>query len=672
MPAQPVDLALYASSNTGAALDTLANAFDATWQDAQNEMGTWSFKLPLSDPAVSACTFGRIVRFGLGGAARFAGVIDRVRRTPVSESDEGAESVTVSGRGMLVELAEAKVRAKPASSDAPGAIADIAPAIDERPMDWYGLDYDRSTGWSLATKLADHGETSSVWPGLPGGMRNLGADWIWSASPGPNNEFRFFYQWVNLSAGGYVLDFAAYDAAAYINGKRMGSNASYGEKQRVEFTVVNAGYILLCFEAEKRGAADAGLIWQITAGPEGPLVAASSTAMRVRPPSGDYMTATEILLKLKADHPSLNDWTFDFTATADTDSNDVSGTSAVTARIGDDSVWDILKALSDVYIDFDCSASTKTLKVWEKGTHTTTPTVTLTAGQSTAGIANPSIVNISELEWEKRRAPFNALLVRYDAGWFERPAVLPAEPRWEVLGVPHITSGAIAIEFADALLSSVGVDVDVATFKQLRDMPNADVPYVGYNKWSSLAVPQASNLNATTLTPVKAITCRMDAEGMLDDVIVECGSYVEDAGTRVQRWIARSTRGGLSGQSQVAQGINRAEPTASPPLNQTEIVLFDAIGQSAGASVSRTMPGKGLVHKVLARVNDGTGGTSNVDVTIGTTTVNLTGTTAAGFQLLDIDETVDEVFDPRTVATLDLNTVGHQQITVYAAVSQSR
>lgn len=661
MPAQPVDLALYASDNTGTAIDTLANAFDATWQDAVNEMGTFSFKLPLSDSAVSACTFGRIVRFGLGGAARFAGVIDKVRPTPISTGDEGAESVTVSGRGMLVELDEAKTRAKPAASDAPGAIADISPAIDDRPMDWYGMDYDRSSGWSAATKLADHGETSSVWPGLPGGMRNLGADWIWSASPGVSDEFRFFYQWVNLSAGGYVLDFAAYDAACYINGRRFGSNAAYGEKQRVEFTVVNGGYVLLCFEAEKRGAADAGLIWQITEGPEGALAAASSTSMYVRAASGDYMTATEILLALKSDHASLNDWTFDFTATLDTDGNSVSGTSAVTARVGDDSLWDILQALSDVYIDFDCSAATKTLKVWEKGTHTTTPTTTFAAG-----------TNIAELEWEKRRAPFNALQVRYDAGWFERPAVLPSEPRWEVLGIPHITSGAIAIEFADALLAKVGVDVDVATFRHLRDMEDADLPYVGYDKWSSVAVPNWSNLSTTTNTPVKAITCRMDENGMLDDVIVECGSYVEDAGTRVQRWIARSTRGGLSGQTQTAQGITRADETRTAPLNQTEVVLFDAIGQVDGASSSRTMPGKGLVHKLIARVNDAAGGTSEVDVTIGSTTVTLSGTTAAGFQLLDIDEGVDVVFDPRTVATLDLTTVGHGQITVYAAISESR
>ena len=678
MPAQPVDLALYNTANT-TLVDTLANAFDATWQDAVNEMGTFSFKLPLTDSAVAACTFGRIVRFGLGGSARFAGVIDKVRPTPVNQGDEGgAESVTVSGRGMLVELDEAKTLPKPAASDAPGTIADIFPPIDDRPMQWYGMNFDRSSGWVASTKRGDHGETSAVSPGLPGNMRVLGADWIWSADdPGPEDDFLNFYEWVYLDAGFYCLDFCAYDAACYINGRRHPRNCAYNaEAETVEFTVINAGYILLCFEADLRDPTgyDEGLIWQITDGQEGALVYASSTAMKVygTPNAALFMTAGEILLALKSDHASLNDWTFDFTATLDSDGNSLASTTAVDARIGDDSLWDVLQALAEVYIDFDVSASSKTLRIWNKGTHTTTPTVTWVAGDSTAGLADPSTVNLAELEWEKRRAPFNALAVRYESGWFTRPAVLPSEPRWGSLGIPHVASGAVAIDFADAVLDKVGVDVDVATFRQLRDMANADLPYVGYDKFSSLAVPNWSNLNATTSTPVKAITCSMDDEGNLDDVIVECGSYVEDAGTRVQRWIARSTRGGLGGLVQMAQGVSSVQQQRAPGLNYTEIVLFDAINQAAGASVSRTMPGKGLVHKLIARTNDAAGGTSSVDVTIGATTVTLSGTNSAGFQLLDIDEGLGIVFDPRTTATIELTTVGHDQITVYAAVSETR
>ena len=89
-------------------------------------------------------------------------------------------------------------------------------------------------------------------------------------------------------------------------------------------------------------------------------------------------------------------------------------------------------------------------------------------------------------------------------------------------------------------------------------------------------------------------------------------------------------------------------------------------------TAARTMPGKGLIHKLIARVDDAAGGTSSMDVTVAGVSVTLTGTTAAGFQLLDFDEGLAIPYDPRTLATIDITTVGHRKITVYAAVSETR
>lgn len=664
-----VDVALYNAANTGTALSTLANAFGAEWQDVPNDKGRFRFELPLGDPDVALCTFGRTVRFGLAGSARWAGVIDTVIPTPIDERREGIESMLVEGPGYADDFDTAKVRAKPVGK-APGTIADFVPAIDDHDFDWYGMHYDRSSGWSAATKLADHGETSAVWPGLPGGMRVLGADWIWSASPDPEeDERRYFYEWVYLGVGGYVLDFAAYDAACFINGKKQGRNAAFGEKARVEFSIRTAGYVLLCFEAEKRSAADPGLVWQITEGEDGPLVHASSTTMYVRPPSGDFMTAGEILRSLKADHPSLDDWSFDFTGSVDSDGNSLTGTSSVSARIGADSLWDVLQALAEVYIDFEVYVQTKTLRIYNKGTQASVSTLPVVHGRCAA--AATEFVNVKGLEWERRRAPFNALIVRYEDGPFERPSPLPASPRFGYLGLPQIADGAKAIEFADALLDAVGVDQEVATLELVRNLPDDQLPYVAFNRWSVLEVPSWDDPDVTVQVPVKAITCRMDSDGQLN-TIVELGSLAENAQTLLERWIARSTRGGLSGLSQAAQGVQQVSQNPVPPLNQTEFVIFDAVGQSSGAVAYRTMPGKGLVHKLSARVKDDSGGTSSVEVTIAGTPVTLSGTTAAGFQLLDIDEGLSIPYDPRTVAQLDLTTVGHDQITIYAAVSETR
>lgn len=672
-----VDLALYETTNTGSALSSLASAFDATWQDVPNGMGSFSFDLPLGHADVALCTFGRVVRFSIGSDPVFSGVITSIKPTPVSVGTEGgAESVRVAGKGLLLELDHAKTTPKPGASTSPGTIADITPPIDDRPMEWFGMDYDDSSAvqWIDSTERGTHGETSTVNPGLPGGMRVLGAKWIWSADAvGPEDDFLFFRRWVYLDAGFYVLDFAAYDAAAFINGRRWPQNCALGEKERAEFTVINAGWVLLAFEADLRDTNyDEGLVWQLTLGEEGAVVhySDSDTQVYYLPDAVLSMTAGGTLLALKQDHPSLTEWTFDFTATTDSDSADLSGIASVTVRVGEDSIWDVLVALSEVYIDFDVDVAGKTLHIWEKGTHANTSTTDLIPGDSTA--ASTGFVNIVELEWEKRRAPFNALMVRYESGWFRRPATLPAKPRYQSLGIPHVQSGATAIAFADALLAKVGVDTEVATVTLVRDLPSGSVPYTDFDKWSTMDVPTASDLNTTTAAPVKAITCKMDRDGELDNVVVEFGSLIEDVGTQLERWIARSTRGGLSGLAQMAQGVERTVQQRPPVISQTEIVLFDSVNSVSGDSASRTMPGKGLVHKLIARVEDATGGTSSVTVTINGVATTLSGTTSAGFALMDVDEGLGITFDPRTVATADFTTVDHTKITIYAAVSETR
>ena len=198
------------------------------------------------------------------------------------------------------------------------------------------------------------------------------------------------------------------------------------------------------------------------------------------------------------------------------------------------------------------------------------------------------------------------------------------------------------------------------------------MPYTDFDKWSTMDVPSSSDLNTTTAMPVKAITCKMDRDGELDNVVVEFGSLIEDIGTQIERWIARSTRGGLSGLVQMAQGVTSTVQQRPPKLTQTEIVLFDSVNTPSGDSASRTMPGKGVVHKLIARVEDAAGGTSSVTVTINGVATVLSGTTGAGFAVLDYDEGLGITFDPRTVATATFTTVDHTKITIYAAVSETR
>lgn len=666
-----LDIALYGSSNSGALISTLPDAFGVKWQDERNGMGSFEFALDAEDPAVSACLYGRCVRHGIASAARWTGIIDKVEPVPISEETEGRPVVTVSGAGIGIELDEAKTRKAP-SGRSPGAIADIFPPIDDRPMEWYGMDFDDSSGWVAATVVGSHGESSSIYPGLPGGMRTLGASWIWSDDV-PGDDFLFFREWVFLYPGFYCLDFAAYDAGCFINGRRHSRNAAYGEKERVEFTVINGGYIMLAFEADLRDTDyDRGLIWQITEGQDGDIVYGSGTGMKVynTPDAVLSMTSAEILLALKNDHPSLDDWTFYFTAAADSASATLADTHAVAARIGDDSLWDILQALSEVYIDFDVGVMEKALYIWEKDTHSAASSMPIVAGGTIA--AETEFVNLVDLDWRNVRAEFNALMVRYESGWFEYPDVLPTNPRWGSLGIEHVASGAIARQFAAAVMSAKGVDQSSVTFKLVDNLPDAQLPYVGFDKWSLLNVPTDDDLDATTEVPVNSITCTMDDDGNCITTI-EAGSLAEEYDERIQRWISRSTRGGLSGLVQMAQGITATQQQRIPGLNQTEVVIFDTTdGAVEGSTTYRTMPLKGVVHKLIARVLSDSGGTTSVLVGIGGAGVTLSGTTGSGFQLLDIDESLNIPVDPRTEASLTLTTLGHAKVTIYAAISESR
>ena len=79
-----------------------------------------------------------------------------------------------------------------------------------------------------------------------------------------------------------------------------------------------------------------------------------------------------------------------------------------------------------------------------------------------------------------------------------------------------------------------------------------------------------------------------------------------------------------------------------------------------------------MVHKLIARVLSDSGGTTSVLVGIGGAGVTLSGTTGSGFQLLDIDESLNIPVDPRTEAALTLTTLGHTKVTIYAAIAEAR
>ncbi len=671
-----VEARLFNAANT-TQVAALSGAYDIQWQDVRNQIGNFSFKLALADSDFASLTFGLTFRGLVNGTAKWAGVIEQFKPVPVDAGTEDIEAVEVSGRGLLQQLAECAVLQAPTAVAAPppGAVAELSPPIDEREFEWYGLDFDDSNGasaydWVASTELATMGETSSVFPGLPAGMPALGAKWIWRGAG--TSEYRLFRQWVSVSVGPLCLDFASEDAGVYINGRRFGTNSAYQEKQRVEFECTVAGYILLAFEARIGVVAGGGqgLVWNLTVGPEGATVATSGSACYVysEPSSTPNMTAGGTMLAMKADHPALTGWTFDFTATAASDAASLTATSGIPLRIGDDSVFDALLQYSDVYIDFDCAATGKTLRIWNKGDHDVTSSLALVAGKSTAGIADPTTVNILQLEWDIKQASFDALLVRWSGGRFTWPDPLPAVPRWRSLGLPNIASAALAETFATAFLATLGANTFSPTFDFLPTS-SAQYPYTIFDKFSTLNLPLPNDLNSTAPQNVQAITIQQDEDGLMK-VAVETGTLQESRQKYLERWIDRSSRGGAGGQFYAAGQISQQQIARASATTATDVILFSARNATSGDVSSRTSPQTGRINS-LRLASMGATATSAVDVVINGNTYTLTGASGGtGYTVLDSDEAVLETVNVRSVIALTATTVAHPSLDVIASYSE--
>ena len=101
-------------------------------------------------------------------------------------------------------------------------------------------------------KLVPYGAmTSTFYTGLPAEWSDPPAQWIGPSSGDDENapEGRcLFRRWTLIGEGPAALDYAGDNTVvAYINGRRVGEGG-YRRKQRYEFEVTQAGWMLLAFE----------------------------------------------------------------------------------------------------------------------------------------------------------------------------------------------------------------------------------------------------------------------------------------------------------------------------------------------------------------------------------------------------------------------------------------
>ena len=119
------------------------------------------------------------------------------------------------------------------------------------------------------------------------------------------------------------------------------------------------------------------------------------------------------------------------TETTDDQGTTFPTTGPMTYRLGSDSPWDVVSQACQRHIDILWDPEGRTLRPFVKGTVGDASGLTLISGYSDAGIADPDSVNIDDLQWDRPRAEFDALIVRWAWPVHEgfRVTVRDARPR---------------------------------------------------------------------------------------------------------------------------------------------------------------------------------------------------------------------------------------------------
>jgi hypothetical protein len=658
--------------------NSLTGAFDVSFQVVRNDVGSGSFKLKQDDAAVSSVTKGSVVQFLLAGTARHACRVVDVNPTLVDSSDEDVEAIEFKCRGLLVDLEESVVQ--PSSVQ-----CDLVPSLDERIFNAYSGEYEPDGSWESAKELAVQGLASTFYTGLPGGFTDYSAYWVSPQSGTTSNADSG--GWIArgsvlVSAGTKYLEWAADNGATlYVNGKEVQSGDDFRKKQEYEFETTG-GYLTLAWRVIN--AADDGppggnptaLVASLRSGnSEGTVIWNSTDAMDVLP-IGDpvpKMPVGEVFRKCREGNDLLSLWTFSGTDTADTGTNTYDEIESISFRFYEDSLLDVLRQLTETWIDFEVSATGKQLDPYVKGQLGSASSLTLCTGYSTAGIATPSTVNIVDLNWDTSRAKCDAIAARWAEGWITRGS----GDRWGTVRIEQVTSLTDAQTIADAFLDLYGAELRTAGFTYLPLDESTDLPFAAFGVHDTLAVPGPLSHNSTSTQQVFAVTITGGEEG--DTAYADTGGRIvvevgDPAESRLQ-WLERAVRRGVSPSlgGRLASANSKA-PTAVVSLGRKSTplaggpsrVVASAPNAVQGESVTFPSP---FVAKIIALrlIGEGSGGSSTVTVTHGSTTTTLTG---SGEGLLDYEQLASTTWTMSTSITVELTTVNHTHLHLYADVAE--
>lgn len=644
----------------------ITGAFRPSWQEQRNGLGLGSVYLP--NPLAATITKGDIILGRLDGDARMAFIAERPQPQLVSVSDELMEATKWSGRGLLSEWADSRLHDPPTLT----TLAQTVPVLDDRVMAWWGPDYDETgDGWTDATFIAVQGWASTFYTGLPAEWSDPPAQWIGPSSGDDENAPAgrcLFRRWTLIGEGPAALDYAGDNTVvAYINGRRVGEGG-YRRKQRYEFEVTQAGWMLLAFELTNApddgppGGNPTALLFSLQAA-DGSVYCRSDTDTQILEyPSVDPEVPLGRQLRQVMIGNALLDGVWTVTGTETTDDNGVTfpTTGPMTYRLGSDSPWDVLQQSCQRHIDIRVDPEGKTLRPFVKGTVGDASGLTLVSGYSTVGIADPDSVNIDDLSWDIPRAEFDALVVRWERGRFQ----YGDGDRWGTLDLGKIENQAVAESIADGLLTLVAAEEASASFSVLNP---SEVPVAH----DTIDVPGPFDVDDSLELPVTGVTISGDDDGDAQ-VDIEVGSLVEDRRTLLERASRRSdVAGALNGVAAAAASAVTAPASSAAAAGGLDVLFSTTADGTVGTTAKACHPPSvGWVSEFIIEADYVGSGTTTNEVRVNGTLVATLSLGAS--DLRDVDA-ADLSWTPSdTVTVTPTADGGHSGVTLYAATSRVR
>lgn len=114
LPQAPLELAcaevrVYDKSDWVTLDAILENAFDVSFVMEENEPGSGTFKIHMSDPKAVFLVYDAVIKIAIDQVERFAFVIEDIKQEHLGDDDESGRVYTISGRGLLSVLERAVV-----------------------------------------------------------------------------------------------------------------------------------------------------------------------------------------------------------------------------------------------------------------------------------------------------------------------------------------------------------------------------------------------------------------------------------------------------------------------------------------------------------------------------------------------------------------------------------